>query len=135
MGGIRSSLNGRNALVGALLAACLATLVGSASSAHAGGGRKVRIVTVVKVRGIAWFDRMQQGIARFAARTGVDARMVGAADATPRSQLLLIRRALAERPRPDAITVVPNSPASLKPFSGRRAPLASRLSRTKQPTR
>ena len=97
-----------------MVAVCLAALAGSASSAHAVRARKVRVVTVVKVRGIAWFDRMQQGIARFAARTGVDARMVGAANSSPRSQVLLIRRVLAERPRPDAITVVPNSPASLE---------------------
>jgi simple sugar transport system substrate-binding protein len=106
--------NARKVLFAVLLVACLAMLTGDASSADAGGARNVHIVTVVKVRGIAWFDRMQRGIARFAARTGANARMVGAADSSPRSQLLLIRRVLAERPRPDAITVVPNSPASLE---------------------
>src|SRR3954451_5673074 len=102
------------ALAALLVAACLAALAGSASSANTAGARRLRIVTVVKVRGIGWFERMQQGIERFAARTGTDARMVGAADASPRSQLLLIRRVLAERPRRDAITVVPNSPRSLE---------------------
>jgi simple sugar transport system substrate-binding protein len=114
-----AALGGRRALLALSALACAAALAGSTSPAHAGGtAQKVRIVTVVKVRGIAWFDRMQQGIARFAARTGVDARMVGAATASPRSQVLLIRRVLAERPRPDAITVVPNSPASLEGVLG-----------------
>src|SRR5690349_18192438 len=119
MGGIRSSLNGRSALVAALVAVCLFTLAGSTSFAHSSGARKVRIVTVVKVRGIAWFDRMREGIARFGARTGVEARMVAPVRATPRSQLHLIRRVLRERPRPDAITVVPNSPASIEGVLGR----------------
>ena len=35
---------------------------------------ETRIVTVVKVRGLAWFDRMRTGIRRFAARTGVPQR-------------------------------------------------------------
>jgi simple sugar transport system substrate-binding protein len=95
-------------LVVVALAAALAVPAASAG----GGTEKIRIVTVVKVRGIGWFDRMQQGIEQFAARTGVDAKMVGAADASPASQVALIRRVLAGRP--DAITVVPNSPASLE---------------------
>ena len=70
------------------------------------------IVTVVKVRGLAWFDRMRTGIRRFAARTGVHARMKAAGDASPRKQAAIIRRLIAQRP--DAITVVPNNPASLE---------------------
>jgi simple sugar transport system substrate-binding protein len=67
---------------------------------------------VVKVRGLAWFDRMRTGIRRFAARTGVDARMIAAGDASPNKQVAIIRRLIARRP--DAITVVPNDPASLE---------------------
>jgi simple sugar transport system substrate-binding protein len=73
---------------------------------------ETRIVTVVKVRGLAWFDRMRTGIRRFAARTGVDATMTAAGDASPRKQVAIIRRLIARRP--DAITVVPNDPASLE---------------------
>lgn len=76
-----------------------------------------RIVTVVKVRGLAWFDRMREGIRRFAARTGADARMMAARDASPRKQAAIIRRLIAERP--DAITVVPNNPGSLEHVLGR----------------
>jgi simple sugar transport system substrate-binding protein len=75
-------------------------------------GSDIRIVTVVKVRGLAWFGRMREGIRRFADRTGVDATMTAAGDASPRKQAAIIRRLIGERP--DAITVVPNSPRSLE---------------------
>jgi simple sugar transport system substrate-binding protein len=99
--------------------AILALAAGVAAAAGVGGaagdptqGSKTRIVTVVKVRGLSWFDRMGQGIRRFAARTGVDARMTAADDASPRKQVALVRRLIAQKP--DAITVVPNSPRSLE---------------------
>jgi simple sugar transport system substrate-binding protein len=95
------------------LAAGASTASGLASpSAKSAQGSETRIVTVVKVRGLAWFVRMREGIRRFAARTGVDATMTAAGDASPRKQAAIIRRLIRERP--DAITVVPNSPSSLE---------------------
>src|SRR5262245_20927463 len=73
---------------------------------------KIRIVTVVKRTGIVWFERMEEGIKQFAAQNGVDATMTGAADADPLKQADIIRKLLAEKP--DAITVVPNSPEALE---------------------
>src|SRR5262245_9882348 len=73
---------------------------------------KIRIVTVVKRTGLVWFDRMEQGIKKFAAETGVDATMVGAPDADPKKQAEIIRKLIAEKP--NAITVVPNSPEALE---------------------
>src|SRR5262250_3624330 len=72
----------------------------------------IRIVTVVKRTGIVWFERMEQGIKQFAAQTGVDATMTGAADADPQKQADIIRKLIREKP--DAITVVPNSPEALE---------------------
>ncbi|MGE5833461.1 MAG: autoinducer 2 ABC transporter substrate-binding protein [Acidobacteriota bacterium] len=74
--------------------------------------KKIRIVTVVKRTGIGWFERMEQGIRQFAAQNGVDATMTGAADADPQKQADIIRKLIAEKP--DAITVVPNSPEGLE---------------------
>jgi simple sugar transport system substrate-binding protein len=74
--------------------------------------KKIRIVTVVKRTGIGWFERMEQGIRQFAAEQGIDATMTGAADADPQKQADIIRRLIAEKP--DAITVVPNSPEALE---------------------
>jgi len=73
---------------------------------------QIRIVTVVKRTGIVWFERMEQGIKRFAAQTGVNATMTGAADADPQKQADIIRKLIEEKPA--AITVVPNSPEALE---------------------
>jgi len=72
----------------------------------------IRVVTVVKLTGIGWFERMEQGIRQVAATTGVDATMTGATDADPQKQVDIIRRLISEKP--DAITVVPNSPEALE---------------------
>src|SRR5262245_55741831 len=74
--------------------------------------KKIRIVTVVKRTGIAWFERMEEGIRQFAAQNGVDATMIGAEDADPLKQADIIRKLIGEKP--DAITVVPNSPEALE---------------------
>src|SRR5262245_25136613 len=74
--------------------------------------KKIRIVTVVKRTGIGWFERMEKGIKQFAAQSGVDATMTGAADADPQKQADVIRKLIGEKP--DAITVVPNSPEALE---------------------
>jgi simple sugar transport system substrate-binding protein len=74
--------------------------------------KKIRIVTVVKRTGIGWFERMGEGIAHFAAKNGVDATTIGPDDADPQKQVEIIRRLIAEKP--DAITVVPNSPEALE---------------------
>jgi simple sugar transport system substrate-binding protein len=74
--------------------------------------KKIRIVTVVKRTGIGWFERMEKGIEQFAAQNGVDATMTGADDADPQKQADIIRKLIGEKP--DAITVVPNSPESLE---------------------
>jgi simple sugar transport system substrate-binding protein len=93
-------------------------LASSASSAGNEGdpseasAKKIRIVTVVKRTGIGWFERMGEGIRQFAAQNGVDATMVGPEDADPQRQVEIIRKLIAEKP--DAITVVPNSPEALE---------------------
>jgi simple sugar transport system substrate-binding protein len=74
--------------------------------------KKVRIVTVVKRTGIGWFERMEEGIKQFASQHGVDATMTGPDDADPQKQVEIIRSLIGEKP--DAITVVPNSPEALE---------------------
>jgi simple sugar transport system substrate-binding protein len=96
------------------IAAC-----GSGSSSGGGGGgstasntKDMKIVTVVKLRGVGWFDRMNQGINEFAKDTGAQASMTGADDASPEKQIKIIQDLIAEKPT--AITVVPNSPEALE---------------------
>ena len=94
-------------------------MVACAVSAACGRGdqndaetKRIRIVTVVKRTGIGWFERMEEGIKEFAAQNGVDATMTGADDADPQKQADIIRKLIGEKP--DAITVVPNSPEALE---------------------
>ena len=105
-------LNRGTAFIFALLAFVFA-FAGSAENQHGTEKpAKIRIVTVVKRRGIVWFEQMEKGIKQFASQTGVDASMTGAADADPEKQAEIIRRLVAEKP--EAITVVPNSPEALE---------------------
>jgi simple sugar transport system substrate-binding protein len=70
------------------------------------------MVVVVKLTGIGWFDRMEEGVVEFAAETGIDARQEGGDDASPEKQLSIIQNLLAQNPT--AIAVVPNSPEALE---------------------
>lgn len=69
-------------------------------------------VTVVKITGVGWFDRMEVGVNAFAERTGIDARQEGGDDASPEKQVQIIQDLIAQSPT--AITVVPNSPEALE---------------------
>src|SRR3954469_17624535 len=109
--------NSKGAIVAGLaliLAAASLAMKSSSGSADAGDSRtqEIRIVTVVKRTGIVWFERMAEGIKQFAAQNGVNATMTGAEDADPQKQASIIRKLIAEKP--DAITVVPNSPEAVE---------------------
>jgi simple sugar transport system substrate-binding protein len=106
-------------LAGALSAGLLLGACGSGTSggSAADGGDAVatedmRIVNVVKLVGVGWFDRMEEGVNEFAEETGIDASQTGADDASPEKQVKVIQDLIAQRPT--AITVVPNSPESLE---------------------
>jgi simple sugar transport system substrate-binding protein len=102
------------------VAACLALAACGTTSDASGGSnagdstdpKDMTMVTVVKISGVGWFDRMEEGVNQYAERTGVDARQEGADDASSEKQVQIIESLLAQRPT--AITVVPNSPESLE---------------------
>lgn len=71
------------------------------------------IATVVKVDGIAWFDRMRDGVAQFGEDTGHDTWMVGPSQADAAAQVQLIENLIAQGV--DAITVVPFSVEAVEP--------------------
>lgn len=71
------------------------------------------IATVVKVDGIAWFDRMREGVEQFAADTGHDAYMVGPSQADAAAQVQMIENLIAQGV--DAILVVPFSVEAVEP--------------------
>jgi simple sugar transport system substrate-binding protein len=93
---------------------------GGTSNAPAGGAAKdpkdMTMVNVVKVKGIAWFDRMAVGDENFAKRTGVDTRQEGGDDTSPEKQIQIIQDLIPQHPT--AITVVPNSPEALQNVLG-----------------
>ncbi|MCW2740657.1 MAG: sugar transporter substrate-binding protein [Blastococcus sp.] len=99
--------------VSLLLAACgSGTSGGSSTDNGKTAPEDMRIVNVVKLVGVGWFDRMEEGVNEFAKDTGIDASQTGADDASPEKQVKVIQDLIAQRPT--AITVVPNSPESLE---------------------
>jgi simple sugar transport system substrate-binding protein len=98
-----------------LMAGCGSVNDGSAatgdSSAAGGSGGDQTMVTVVKLKGIAWFDRMEEGVLAYGERTGIDTRTEGGDDVSPEKQIQIIQDLIAQKPT--AITVVPNSPEAL----------------------
>lgn len=76
-------------------------------------GKKYSIATVVKVDGIAWFDRMRDGVKQFGADTGHDTWMVGPSQADAAAQVQIIENLIAQGV--DAICVVPFSVEAVEP--------------------
>ncbi|SNT75523.1 autoinducer 2 ABC transporter substrate-binding protein [Paracoccus seriniphilus] len=75
--------------------------------------KKYTIATVVKVDGIAWFDRMRDGVEQFKEETGHDVWMVGPSQADAAAQVQLVENLIAQGV--DAIAVVPFSVEALEP--------------------
>ena len=78
-------------LAGAALAS--AALMGTQVAAD---GHSKSIATVVKIAGIQWFNRMEEGVNKFAEETGMNAFQVGPAQADPQQQVALIEDMIAQ---------------------------------------
>lgn len=100
------------AAVGALLLGACGSGGGAAGGGEPVAKEDMRLVNVVKLVGVGWFDRMETGVEEFAEETGIDASQTGANDASPENQVKVVQDLIAQRPT--AITVVPNSPESLE---------------------
>lgn len=75
--------------------------------------KQYEIVTVVKISGIPWFNRMEEGVLRAARELGVNAYQVGPSDADPAQQVRIVEDLIAKGV--DAILVVPNDATALEP--------------------
>src|SRR5690606_39756857 len=75
--------------------------------------KKYNIATIVKISGIQWFNRMEEGVKKFAADTGNNAYQVGPAKADAQLQVQLVEDSIAQGV--DAIAVVPFAPEALEP--------------------
>ena len=112
---MKAVITGATAVAACLaLAACGSTADTSGGSSKSGSKdpKDMTMVTVVKISGVGWFDRMEEGVKEYASKSGVDARQEGADDASPEKQVQIIENLLPQRPT--AITMVPNSPESLE---------------------
>ncbi len=96
----------------AVAVAALAVPVSASADSHTPS-----IATVVKIAGIQWFNRMEEGVAQYAEDTGANAFQVGPAQADPQQQAALIEDMIAQGV--DALAVVPMSPEALEPVLGR----------------
>jgi simple sugar transport system substrate-binding protein len=76
-------------------------------------GKAYTIATVVKVDGIAWFDRMRDGVKQFGADTGHDTWMVGPSQADAAAQVQIVENLIAQGV--DAICIVPFSVEAVEP--------------------
>ena len=71
------------------------------------------IATVVKLVGVAWFNRMEEGVKQFGADTGHDTFLLGPPQADAALQVQIVEDLIAQRV--SAITVVPFAPEALEP--------------------
>lgn len=79
----------------------------------AGAGRQYTIATVVKLDGIAWFDRMKEGVKKFARETGHRCLQLGPSQADAALQVQIIEDLIAQGV--NAICVVPFSVEAVEP--------------------
>lgn len=95
-----------------MLGACGSGVVAGKDPKATPAKADIRMVNVVKIVGVGWFDRMEVGVKEYAKQTGIDATQTGGDDASPEKQVKIIQDLLAQKPT--AITVVPNSPEALE---------------------
>ncbi len=73
----------------------------------------LQIVTVVKIAGINWFDRMESGVVAWGEENGVNATLVGPAEADAAQQIPIIEDLIAQGV--DALCIIPMDPTQLDP--------------------
>ena len=69
--------------------------------------------TVVKIAGINWFNRMEKGVVEWGKGNGVNANLVGPAQADAAQQIPIIEDLISKKV--DALCVVPMDPTQLDP--------------------
>ena len=93
--------------------ACLLATGSALAIAAPAAAQEKSIATVVKIAGIQWFNRMEEGVKKYAADTGTKAFQVGPAQADPQQQAALLEDMIAQGV--NAIAVVPMSPEAIEP--------------------
>ncbi len=96
-----------------VLAVALVLAVSCAPKAAEKPEEPYEIAVVVKITGIPWFNRLEEGVKEAAEELGVNAYQVGPAEADPAQQVKVVEDLVAKGV--DAIAVVPNDAKSLEP--------------------
>lgn len=91
----------------------LLTLVGIMLFAGVASAKDYEIVTVVKISGIPWFNRLEEGVVQAGKDLGVKSSQVGPSEADPAQQVKMVEDLIAKGV--DAICVVPNDATALEP--------------------
>jgi simple sugar transport system substrate-binding protein len=81
------------------------------------GDRGPEIVTVVKVSGIPWFNRMEEGVRQAAQELGMDAYQIGPSSTDEALQVRMVEDLVSKGVA--AICVVPNDARALEPVFAR----------------
>ncbi len=71
------------------------------------------IVTVVKITGIPWFNRLEEGVKAAAKELNLNAYQIGPADADPAQQVKMVEDLISKKV--DAICITPNDAKALEP--------------------
>ena len=100
-------------LSGKLLLGAAAASVLAAGTIGVEAAGPYDITTIVKISGIQWFNRMDEGVKQYAADTGNNAVQVGPAKADAQLQVQLVEDTIARGA--DAIAIVPFSVAAVEP--------------------
>ena len=102
-------------LIISLVLFCLVTGLSFAGgqSESGSGSDKYVIATVVKVDGIAWFERMREGVKQFGEETGNETFMIGPAQSDAAEQVKIVEDLIAQGV--DAICIVPFSVEAVEP--------------------
>lgn len=85
----------------------------SQSAAAAPAASDQTYVTVVKIAGIDWFNRMEVGVKEFGTETGIKASLVGPDTADAAKQIPIIEDLIAQKV--NALCVIPMDPTQLDP--------------------
>jgi simple sugar transport system substrate-binding protein len=80
---------------------------------EAEGGDEYEIVTVVKITGIPWFNRLEEGVLEAGKDLGVNAYQIGPSDADPAQQVKMVEDLISKGV--DAICITPNDATALEP--------------------
>lgn len=78
-----------------------------------GAEDELEIVTVVKITGIPWFNRLEEGVDQAAEELGVNAYQIGPSDADPAQQVKMVEDLISKDV--DAICITPNDAKALEP--------------------